>query len=89
PSRATYHVSNGFLSDTHLPHEDQHTPYPTHFVELSSSGLGLAASLSGKPKNKWVVLKKNGEEPLPTSGRLNPSLFKSPTKPSPNLRENI
>ncbi|KAG5632067.1 hypothetical protein H5410_003784 [Solanum commersonii] len=33
--RATYPISNRFLSDTHLPHEDQPTPYPTHSLELS------------------------------------------------------
>ncbi|KAG5580037.1 hypothetical protein H5410_050664 [Solanum commersonii] len=35
PSRATYPVSNEFLSDTHLPHEGKPTPYPTHSLELS------------------------------------------------------
>ncbi|KAG5615900.1 hypothetical protein H5410_015724 [Solanum commersonii] len=44
PSRATYPVSNAFLSDTHLPHEDQPTPYPTHFLELSAIILVVLVS---------------------------------------------
>ncbi|KAG5599569.1 hypothetical protein H5410_030939, partial [Solanum commersonii] len=51
-SRATYPVSNGFLSDTHLPHENQHTPYPTHSLKLSAKN-----EESKRPKSKSLEMK--------------------------------
>ncbi|KAG5610544.1 hypothetical protein H5410_021825 [Solanum commersonii] len=59
-SRATYPISNRFLSDTHLSYEDQPMPYPTHSLELSFSQIcaavdylatlvGIADQLSDSP----------------------------------------
>ncbi|KAG5600140.1 hypothetical protein H5410_031510 [Solanum commersonii] len=48
-SRATYPVSNGLLSDTHLPHEDQPTLYPTRSIKLSVRIWDLGSPSRAEP----------------------------------------
>ncbi|KAG5631018.1 hypothetical protein H5410_002735, partial [Solanum commersonii] len=98
----TYPISNAFLSDTHLSHENQPTPYP---LTLSSLVLGYGArahplglnlmfthSVGHQSSGLGFSTSLSEEEwrrPTSNLGKMKYFFLQVTQKPSPNMRENI
>ncbi|KAG5580564.1 hypothetical protein H5410_051191 [Solanum commersonii] len=71
-------VSNAILSNTHLPHEDDPTPYPTHSLKLSV--ISIVVFVSRPPSRANQKYMSGFRRPTSNLGKMN-SFLQVPKNP--------